>query len=1410
MKEIKNKVRTLAIIIALLSLVYVYTYFMSYNEKTSILNAFKKSLLLPSITGFYISEEEYLGNCSTNSTANGKPYFNCTYDIVYMQEDDQFIMQICYNDPENDTVLVRAAPPPGEDAWNKIINGMNYSGFINITPNNSDVGIHKVSYLLQDACHDSNLSNQMITYYVNNTNDPPYIINYTPEENNIVTFENTSLNFTVNYNDDDLYVPKEIYNESLSIYWKKNESLIKSEINTTNNNSNLTISFDFCSSGTWLVKVEIKDLKGSNASVNWTIIVNDVNREPYQNESLPSNITILEDNNYTNVLHLDDYFYDPDFECGNVKLNYSIYQENYNVTFVINNESNLSIYPKKDWFGNLTIQINFSDGYFSNLSEPILIIVNNTPDPPYIEDIGFKRAAIGINFSYKVNASDADNEPITFYDNTSLFDIDPDSGWINFTPQTGQEGIYHINISVKDASNNVSWSLMTLEIINNQPPIVNCPSYILTYEKNNTVIDINFSDPNNDSVNITDNFYLFDFKNINNSVARATFIPYNDDVGNHSIEVNFTDEWNFTTTCNFELEIKDINNPPILSYIPNQDARYNFSFYYKVTASDEDNDPLTFKSNSSLFNISENGEIYIEKVNYSIGNYTVKISVYDTHNASDEQDVIFFVTLNYAPYFINLSQIYNCTEDVNCIIQIYANDSNNDKITYYTNNSVIKINESTGLINFTYPYPRLFKVNITIKDSYNATNSSIVLFNISEKNDRPIILNQSTLYIVTRANRTTKVELFIYDEEGDNITIIQNDTSLFTLQKINNSYFNASFIPSPSLLNGNDYVIKVIGLNISDSHNVLISNITVKILPPNTPPQIINVIPSDNFVYTYETNNISFYVNATDTDINDTLRYEFYLNDNLVSTNNSYLFTTNWYSAGLYELKVYAYDSANESDSYVWNIRVYNVNRPVFAAKRVIGYRNDLEEINNGTFNNVTFINNSFILENGKKKGYYITPVIKFYTQEYTNPKVMINITSFNNTRITWQYSYSLNSPPFDKMNEISWSEFSNEINETTYIIPINSTPKYWKFKINFYTNNSNSPIFKELIFSYEPTEKTVYMNTNNTIWIYLPDWFYDLDKDDSLSYSYSSSPFGFKVTPEESWPPTGWLYITPPYNYEGNGIIKINVSDSHNCLTNKTFSINVVKLSSPTGYQIRYEIKTKTETVFKEKIVEKEVPKYESFNLIVPESMTMYPNDSVVVPILLDNYGNETLKKIHLFANTSKEKVSMFFTKDYFETIPSGKTEKTELIITTKNVYGGFDVTIKAVVEEPKFNDTAKLIMKTLEKGEHNESQIYTKIAYTEDLLRSNKECLELNEMVEEAKKLMKNKEYEKAIDLLNNAVEACKYLVATQPTNVSVKEKPLEFKIAFKNKLNLIIGLVSVAFIVILVIIYWISKPK
>jgi len=117
---------------------------------------------------------------------------------------------------------------------------------------------------------------------------------------------------------------------------------------------------------------------------------------------------------------------------------------------------------------------------------------------------------------------------------------------------------------------------------------------------------------------------------------------------------------------------------------------------------------------------------------------------------------------------------------------------------------------------------------------------------------------------------------------------------------------------------------------------------------------------------------------------------------------------------------------------------------------------------------------------------------------------------------------------------------------------------------------------------------------------------------------------------------------------------------------------------------------------------------------------------------------------------------------------------------------------------------------MKTLEKGEHNESQIYTKIAYTEDLLRSNKECLELNEMVEEAKKLMKNKEYEKAIDLLNNAVEACKYLVATQPTNVSVKEKPLEFKIAFKNKLNLIIGLVSVAFIVILVIIYWISKPK
>jgi hypothetical protein len=74
-------------------------------------------------------------------------------------------------------------------------------------------------------------------------------------------------------------------------------------------------------------------------------------------------------------------------------------------------------------------------------------------------------ATLGMGYYCKANATDPDNDTITFYDDTSLFAIDPNTGEIIFTPSTS--GTYNILLTAADGkgcSNSNATSLLTLTI----------------------------------------------------------------------------------------------------------------------------------------------------------------------------------------------------------------------------------------------------------------------------------------------------------------------------------------------------------------------------------------------------------------------------------------------------------------------------------------------------------------------------------------------------------------------------------------------------------------------------------------------------------------------------------------------------------------------------------------------------------------------------------------------------------------------------------------------------------------------------------------------------------------------------------------------------------------------------------
>ena len=72
---------------------------------------------------------------------------------------------------------------------------------------------------------------------------------------------------------------------------------------------------------------------------------------------------------------------------------------------------------------------------------------------PILEDIPNFVAICGQQFTYQANASDPDGDSLTYSDNTELFDINPQTGLIQFIPNYNDIGTHPIAITVSDGNN---------------------------------------------------------------------------------------------------------------------------------------------------------------------------------------------------------------------------------------------------------------------------------------------------------------------------------------------------------------------------------------------------------------------------------------------------------------------------------------------------------------------------------------------------------------------------------------------------------------------------------------------------------------------------------------------------------------------------------------------------------------------------------------------------------------------------------------------------------------------------------------------------------------------------------------------------------------------------------------------
>jgi len=195
-----------------------------------------------------------------------------------------------------------------------------------------------------------------------------------------------------------------------------------------------------------------------------------------------------------------------------------------------------------------------SDG--SRLCSNELIIVDLDVNPPYFVDIENLSFNYGDNFTYDINASDNVGVDSYFINDSLNFSIDFESGVLtNVTPL--EMGVYVLNVSINDTSNNFNWTIMEINITDLAPPyFVDIENLTLSYGEPLSY-DINAVDlVEFDSYFIDDNTN-FSINSESGVLVNATFL----DTGFYYINVSINDTFNNVNWTMMEIEVGQ--RPPL-------------------------------------------------------------------------------------------------------------------------------------------------------------------------------------------------------------------------------------------------------------------------------------------------------------------------------------------------------------------------------------------------------------------------------------------------------------------------------------------------------------------------------------------------------------------------------------------------------------------------------------------------------------------------------------------------------------------------------------------------------------------------------------------------------------------------------------------------------------------------------
>ena len=618
--------------------------------------------------------------------SNDPPEFT-SVPVTDATEDQLYTYDItATDDGQNFGLAFLAAELP---EWLSLINNGGGSATLSGTPDNENVGDNAVDIVVTDGISDP--VHQIFTITVANTNDAPYLANPIPDQ---VANEEEFFNFTFaedTFADDDIVWGDVLdYDATLA-----NDSPLPAWLNFDPAARNFSGTPDDGDIENLDIKVTATDLLGASANDQFLLEVINSGDSPTFTSTPVTDAT--EDVLYQyNVVAQDS---DPGATlvlAAPVLPGWLTLTDNGDGTGLLQGT------PDNDNVGTADVVLTANDGTRVLATQAFTINVANTNDAPYVnQPIPDQATLINETFSFifpETSFGDDDlihGDALTY--SAMLSGGAPLPVWLTFTPGsrhfTGTPGLtevgtYTIQVTATDlqlTSVSDEFELQVIEI-NVAPSFTSTPVTDATedvpYQYDITTTD----DGVNLGIRITAPQLPLWLAFVDNGDGTATLsgTPDNEDVGNHHVVLNVSDGIAPPVTQIFDIEVANVNTPPVLANpIQDQAALVNQTYAYVIpenTFTDVDaDDELAYSA--SLYDDSplpnwlsfhpNERRFAGTPASINIGTYSIKVTATDTglESASDifslsvyaEDIPPVFTSLPVLEAWENTRYIYNIT-----------------------------------------------------------------------------------------------------------------------------------------------------------------------------------------------------------------------------------------------------------------------------------------------------------------------------------------------------------------------------------------------------------------------------------------------------------------------------------------------------------------------------------------------------------------------------------------------------------------------------------------------------------------------------------------------------------------------------------------------------------------------------